>query len=271
MGRALTIVLIGGLAVSMVVSTGTPVPVGVVDSDSMAPTLEPGDRFLALPPGLVGGASVGDVVVFHAADGWTVHRVVGTTEAGFLTAGDANPLTDQSDGAPAVSPAAIAGVVPSVAGRPIVLPEPSTLAWVVALLGLGLVGWWRRPRRRLSPPRPGAIGVLVAATVIVGWFVRGGLRSGRSVGAVRNDGPLPMVLVDVAASGDINAVLWPGEVRHLDDPQGIGIVPGWVPSAVLQGVDRPVLIVGVAAITMGGTATLIAAAVHRFLPPIEDR
>lgn len=271
MGRGLTTVLVGGLAVAIVLSTATPVPVGVVDSDSMAPTLEPGERYLALPPGLVGGVDVGDVVVFHGADGWTVHRVVDETEAGLLTAGDANVLTDQDDGAPAVAPAAVAGVVPAVDGRLVAGQVGWVVPWLAAVAGLGLGVGWGRPREPIRPPRPTLLGGLVAATVGAGWFVRGGLRPGRSVDSIRNGGPLPLVVVEGGTLDASGTVLWPGESRSLGRGRAVGTVHGWVPADALAVVDRPSCIVVLAAVSTGLVAAALAATVGWFLPPIEDR
>lgn len=90
------------LVLSLLLSAilGQPFLLGYVETDSMEPTLEPDDGFLAVPTLLSGDIDQGDVVVFQPEvinDGELVtHRVVGETENGFITKGDANPIPDQS-------------------------------------------------------------------------------------------------------------------------------------------------------------------------------
>jgi len=85
---------------------GQPVLLSYVTSSSMSPTLSRGDGFVAVPIQLGGSVERGDVVVFEAEEvqggGLTTHRVVGETERGYITKGDANTFTDQDDGEPPV-------------------------------------------------------------------------------------------------------------------------------------------------------------------------
>ncbi|MFB6146366.1 MAG: signal peptidase I, partial [Halobacteriaceae archaeon] len=71
-----------------------------VESGSMEPTLEVNDGFLAVPSIFVSDIEKGDVIVYEAQEigggGLTTHRVVGETERGYITKGDANPFTDQA-------------------------------------------------------------------------------------------------------------------------------------------------------------------------------
>lgn len=108
---------------------GQPVLLGFVRTGSMEPTLEPNDGFVAIPSPLTGPPEPGDVVVFEAKEiqggGLTTHRIVGTTENGYLTRGDGNAITDQTAGEPPVRDHQIVAEVLQVNG------------WVVTIPGLG--------------------------------------------------------------------------------------------------------------------------------------
>lgn len=94
------------LSMAAGVVLGQPVLLGYVETGSMAPTLEPGDGFVAVPSVLAGSVEPGDVVVFEAervnGGRLTTHRVVGERDGGFVTRGDANVVTDQDNGEPPV-------------------------------------------------------------------------------------------------------------------------------------------------------------------------
>lgn len=109
------------LAIVLVAPAGEPVQVSYVDSDSMAPTLEPGDAYILVPAGDV---STGDIVTFWAPNRgeFVTHRVVGETEDGYLTTGDANERTDQATGSEPVPREVVVGAVWTVAGEPVVVP-----------------------------------------------------------------------------------------------------------------------------------------------------
>ncbi len=98
-----------------------------VETGSMEPTLDPGDGFIAIPQQFAGEISEGDVVMFDAQEvgggGATTHRVVGVTEEGYITQGDANPFTDQDGGEPIVAEGQIQSVAVQVGGEMIVLPQ----------------------------------------------------------------------------------------------------------------------------------------------------
>jgi signal peptidase len=120
---------------------GAPVGLAYVTSDSMAPTLSPGDGFVAVPPAVAGPVERGDVVVFRSDGRLTTHRVVGHTDGGFLTRGDANPVTDQAGGDPPVRPAQVVAVAWRPGGT--VLALPGVGAAVGAVRGaLGAVQTW---------------------------------------------------------------------------------------------------------------------------------
>lgn len=105
---------------------GQPVLFGFVTSGSMAPTLEAGDGFVAVPPSIAGEPEPGDVVVFEAetiqGGGLTTHRIVGETEQGFVTKGDANPFTDQDGGEPYVQRSDVVAHALQVNGEVVAIP-----------------------------------------------------------------------------------------------------------------------------------------------------
>jgi signal peptidase len=119
---------------------GQPVLFSYVETGSMAPTLEAGDGFVAVPPALAGPVEEGDVVVYEAKQlnggGLTTHRVVGETDAGFVTKGDANPFTDQDGREPPVTRGQIRAVALQVGGQVLVVPGLGTAAEAVT----GLLG-----------------------------------------------------------------------------------------------------------------------------------
>lgn len=109
---------------------GTPVGLSYVETGSMEPTMEPGDGFVAIPTELAGPVEEGDVVVFRAEEiqggGLTTHRVVGETERGYITRGDANPFTDQDGGEPPVKEEQIVAVAWAPGGSVLVVPGLGT-------------------------------------------------------------------------------------------------------------------------------------------------
>ena len=106
-------------------------PLGFVETSSMEPTLEAGDGFVAIPYALVGSVEVGDVVVFRAEEiqggGLTTHRVVGESERGYITKGDANPVTDQDSGEPPVKSEQIAAILWQPGGEVLAIPGVGTI------------------------------------------------------------------------------------------------------------------------------------------------
>ncbi|WP_255151776.1 signal peptidase I [Halorarius halobius] len=148
----------------LAVPLGGPVQVSYAESDSMAPTLQPGDGYVVVPAGEV---ETGDVVVFWAPsrNEFVTHRVVGETAEGYVTKGDANERTDQANGYEPVTRAAIVGEVLTVAGTPVVVPTAGRVVPVVRTFrspifaGVLLVGAaiatraWKRSRHD-RPGRP---------------------------------------------------------------------------------------------------------------------
>lgn len=121
------LLLIAALLLGQVL--GQPILLSFVETGSMAPTLQSGDGFIAVPPSLAGEVEPGDVVVFDAErmnnGGLVTHRVVEETEAGFITKGDANPFTDQQSDAnePPVHREQIVAVAWQVGGSVVVVPK----------------------------------------------------------------------------------------------------------------------------------------------------
>ncbi len=150
-----------------------PVLLGYVTTGSMAPTLAPGDGFVAVPVELSGPIEAGDVVVFRATTvgggGLTTHRVAAVTDAGLVTIGDANPVTDQSGGEPLVAPQQVVATALRIHGTVVVLPELGTAVEVVRGVATGLgsrVGAVLGLGTTVSGFR-GTVYVLVAAAVLV--------------------------------------------------------------------------------------------------------
>jgi signal peptidase len=129
--RAFEVVLVVVL-VSLVAGAvvGQPVLLSYVETGSMEPTIDTGDGFVAVPAVIAGPPSEGDIVVYRAQElqggGLTTHRIVGETERGYVTRGDANPFTDQSGGEPPVTEDRIVAHALQVGGHPVVIPALGT-------------------------------------------------------------------------------------------------------------------------------------------------
>lgn len=110
---------------------GQPILLGYVTSRSMEPTINTGDGYVSIPSAVAGPIEKGDVVVFQAqklhGGSLTTHRIVGKTDRGYLTKGDANPFTDQDGGEPPVKPEQIVAVVLTVNGHVVVVPQLGTV------------------------------------------------------------------------------------------------------------------------------------------------
>lgn len=168
-----------------VVPAGSPVDVSYVTSDSMDPTLRTGDGYLLVPAGQI---QADDIVTYRApgSDGLVTHRVVEVTDAGLVTKGDGNEVTDQATGDPPIRESAVVGQVLSIAGFVVRIPGlgPATTvlhqhlaaALVIAAVGLGLVerrGGQQPVDRRLTragdvvAPLLLALGVFAVVMVLV--------------------------------------------------------------------------------------------------------
>ena len=109
---------------------GQPLLLSYVKTDSMSPTLEPGDGFIAVPAQIDSSTRDGEIIVFRAEElhggGLTTHRVVRETERGFITKGDSNPFTDQKNGEPPVRRSQITASVLQIGGDVVVIPHLGT-------------------------------------------------------------------------------------------------------------------------------------------------
>jgi len=120
------------LALTLVVGAlvGQPVLLSFVESGSMSPTIQEGDGFVAVPEQVAGDIEQGDVIVFQSQeirDGeLTTHRVVGETDRGYITRGDANPFTDQDGAEPPVTESQIAAVAWQPGGQVGTIPNFGT-------------------------------------------------------------------------------------------------------------------------------------------------
>ena len=153
-GTVLFVTVVVSLVAGVIL--GQPVLLSFVETDSMEPTIDAGDGFVALPTALGGEPATGDIVVFEAetieGGGLTTHRIVDETEAGFITRGDGNPFTDQDGGEPPVTDGQIVATVPQAGDSPLVIPFLGTaiqtvqgavgalISSVVTVLGLDAVG-----------------------------------------------------------------------------------------------------------------------------------
>lgn len=115
----LVVILLGSIL-------GQPMGVAYVKTESMEPTLSPGDGFIAIPIPLSGSIEEGDVVVFESerigGGEATTHRVVDITDRGYITRGDANPVTDQDGGEPPVKRGQVVAKAMRVNGQVVVIP-----------------------------------------------------------------------------------------------------------------------------------------------------
>ncbi|WP_318567693.1 S26 family signal peptidase [Salinigranum marinum] len=174
------------LAVAVVLSLlvgqflGQPVLLAFVETGSMAPTLEPGDGFVAIPTQLAGPMEEGDVVTFRAEEiqggGLTTHRVVGETDRGYVTRGDANPFTDQDGDEPPVKDAQIVAVAWQPGGEVFVVPALGTAVEAVQ----GGLEWTQRTLASLFGTRSllgtqGIAYLLFGVTVL--YYLAGEFRS----------------------------------------------------------------------------------------------
>ncbi|SNR55063.1 signal peptidase I [Halorubrum vacuolatum] len=118
-----------------------PVLFAYVTSGSMAPTLETGDGFIAVPSAIASDPAVGDVVVFRAerlhGGELTTHRIIDVRPGGYVTQGDANFVSDQSSGEPLVTDGQIVATALTIDGTTVRIPHLGTAA---ATLGAGLEG-----------------------------------------------------------------------------------------------------------------------------------
>lgn len=105
---------------------GQPVLLAYVETGSMEPAIDAGDGFVAIPSAVTGPPQEGDIVTFRAEEieggGLTTHRIVGETEEGYITRGDANPFTDQDGDEPPVTEDQIVARALQIGDTPVTIP-----------------------------------------------------------------------------------------------------------------------------------------------------
>ena len=137
--RSITVlIVVAALALGAGQLLGQPVGLSYVETGSMEPTLEPGDGFISVPIQLKESVEPNDVVVFNAEElnggGLTTHRVVDDTPRGYITKGDANPVTDQDAEEPPVKRAQIVATALQINGQVVVIPYLGTVVEVIQSL-----------------------------------------------------------------------------------------------------------------------------------------
>lgn len=131
LSRLLTLIaVVAAISILIGAVLGQPVLLSYVETESMQPTLAPGDGFVAVPAQIAGPIEEGDIVTFRAeaihGGGLTTHRIVAETERGYITKGDANPFTDQSGTEPPVKDAQVIAVALQIGGDTVVIPHLGT-------------------------------------------------------------------------------------------------------------------------------------------------
>lgn len=131
-------VILAIVVISLIVGQliGQPILLSYVETGSMAPTMEPGDGFIAIPAAIAGPVEKGDVIVFQAQNlhggGLVTHRVVEVTETGFVTKGDANPVTDQDGNEPIVHNPQVVAKALQIGGNVVVIPKLGAVVLAIA-------------------------------------------------------------------------------------------------------------------------------------------
>jgi len=121
-----TVAILTILALVAGQALGQPVGPSYVETESMSPTMEPGDGFISIPTPVAGPIKADDVIVFEAEElhggGLTTHRIVDRTDRGYITRGDGNPFTDQDGDEPPVREPQIVAKALEVNGQVVVIP-----------------------------------------------------------------------------------------------------------------------------------------------------
>lgn len=108
------------LAVFAVTTPASPVQLSYVYSDSMEPTIGENEGYVIVP---VEQIKQRDIIVFWSEERneYATHRVVGRSDAGLITQGDNNDVTDQASGYPHVQREEVTGKVWTVGGEPVTI------------------------------------------------------------------------------------------------------------------------------------------------------
>lgn len=223
---------------------GQPLLLTYVETDSMSPTIEPGDGYIVLPSSVTGGVSEGDIVLYEAQEfdggGLTTHRVVGETDEGYITKGDNNPFTDQDGGEPPVADGQVVGVALQVGGGPVVIPWLGVLVTTVRGVVTGIVGALLGVVGLDAETSGGTVGIVAIVAgllMLLGSLLLGGQRPSRSYDRRRGSfilqGEVLTVLFVLAVLVPANAsMVIPGgtaeyTVLSSENPEGENVVqPG---------------------------------------------
>lgn len=133
------------MILALLVSTfaGQPFVIGFVETDSMAPTLDPGDGFIAIPDAIAGDISEGDVIVYESeylhGGGLTTHRVLEETPEGYITQGDANPFLDQDGAEPPVKDEQVVAKALQIGDTVVVIPAIGRLMGIIEWVILAII------------------------------------------------------------------------------------------------------------------------------------
>lgn len=166
---------------------GQPVLVSFVETGSMEPTIDTNDGFIAVPSVLSGDIEEGEVIVFQATNvqggELTTHRVVGETEQGYITQGDANPFTDQSRGEPPITDGQIIATALQIGGTVVVIPSLGTVVLFMSGILNSISAVLSQLLGRPIPQGTTGLGYLIvgaSAIVLVVTILRGEDKTRRS-------------------------------------------------------------------------------------------
>lgn len=194
-------VLVAVVAVAAGSAVGQPVGLGYVTGDSMEPTLERGDGFVAVPAPLA-DVTEGDVAVYENDVGLTTHRVVEVTEEGYVTRGDANPFTDQRDGDAVITDDEIVATALRVGGGVVVVPGLGSVSERVEAF-FGYITGGVTP----SDGTPVLAHVFLVVSIVGYLYETARRRTGRNDGSGNGEGLRPRMLRVAAVVAVVVAVV----------------------------------------------------------------
>lgn len=124
MGVKLSHIVIIALLLLTVGFVISPYSLATVDSDSMEPEIKSVSDIIIIDTSNQ-NPEVGQVITYHSSniDRPVTHRVVDTTENGYITKGDNNILTDQETGEPPVRNSNIQGTVVEFSSEVLIIPK----------------------------------------------------------------------------------------------------------------------------------------------------
>lgn len=178
---------------------GQPVLLGFVETGSMEPEIDAGDGFVAVPSALAGEPEVGDVVVFEAQEieggSLTTHRIVDERSEGYVTQGDANPVTDQDGDEPPVRDEQIVAHAWGPGESAVSIPHLGTVVMSVGAVLEGTQGWLASVFGTTFFLEPAGLAIVLfalSAALYARETVRERRERSRSSRLGRDDGPPPI-------------------------------------------------------------------------------